>query len=91
MALANLGRITSRGKFEDNGIVAAVALIISLQLGTETPRFHADDGVDARIVGGLAIEDLHSDEILFELAGFTLEGPIHGQAQKSDHAIGARE
>ena len=71
------------------GSAAAIAIVIGLQLGTQAARFHAHDRVHARIVGRLAVEDFHADQIFLQLVRLPGERALHRQAQKSDHAPGA--
>ena len=82
-------RVAAGDELDEHRIGAAIAFVIGLQLGAQTARFHADDRVHARIVRRFAVEDFHAEQVFFQLVRLPGQGAFHGQAQKSDHALGA--
>ena len=90
-ARAETGRVAAGGELDNQGVVAARALVILAQLGAQPPRLHAHDGVHPRIVGFLAVEDLYPEQVFLEFAGAALERALHREPQEAAHARGTGE
>ena len=82
-------RVAAGDELDEHRVGRAVAIVIGLEFGTQAARFHAHDRVHARIVGWLAVEYFHADQVFLQLVRLPGERALHRKAQESDHAAGA--
>src|SRR5205814_8113877 len=82
----------SPGEVQADGLLlAALLLVIRLELFAEASRLDAHNWLDPGIVARRPAEDLDSDDALFHVADFSFERSFHDKAKELPHAFGVHE
>ena len=76
---------------DDDRIVTALIRIVFVELGSQPSRFHADDGIEARIVLVVAAEHGDANHILLDLIAFSRQRALDHVAEEPAHPIGVGE
>ena len=60
----------------------AIFLIVANELRAQPARLHSDDRIGPRIEGRFLAEDVHADDVLFELGAASADRFEHDEAQE---------
>lgn len=83
--------VRASGEFDKDRVSASFQLVVGFELGTQAPRFDADERIDAGIEGRIAIEDLDANGVFLEPIARVFYGMFNRVSKKTAHAFGARE
>jgi len=72
-------------------LLIRVKKLVGLELGAQPARLNPDNGVGLGIEAVAAIEHVHAQRVLFELAAFSFESSRDDVRQKTAEAGRARE
>src|ERR1700749_3942867 len=76
---------------DPDGILAPLVAIVLLDLVTQAPRFHADDGVDAGVEGFPPVEYFQPNEVLLKPVRLAQKALFHDELQKTANAMRLNE
>jgi len=84
-------RVGAFGKFYTERVGDSRAGIVLGQALTEAAGFDADDGIEARIIVVVAVEDFAAENVFFDFGGLPFDVRLDGELEKTAKAFGVDE